>query len=63
MERLLAYIFIATVPNKMVRLERMLDYRNAGLQRYHCTSLSGTQCFAGTPFSSRAACLSGRPEG
>ena len=28
-----------TVPRKVVRLERMLDYRVVGLQRFHCKQL------------------------
>ena len=28
---------MATVLHEMVGLERMLDYRGVGLQRYHCT--------------------------
>ena len=27
---------MVTVPHKMVGLERMLDYRGVGLQRFHC---------------------------
>ena len=30
---------MVTVPHSMVGLERMLDYRGVGLQRFHCSSL------------------------
>ena len=35
-ECLLPYLCMVTVPRIMVRLERMLDYRDAGLERFHC---------------------------
>ena len=35
---LLPYISMTDVPHKMVGLERMLDYRGVGLERFHCTS-------------------------
>ena len=37
MECLLRYLCMVTVPHIMVRLERMLDYRGVGLERFHCT--------------------------
>ena len=37
MEYLLPYLCMVTVPNMMVGLERMLDYRGVGLARFHCT--------------------------
>ena len=37
MECLLPYLSMATVPIIMVGLERMLDYRGVGLERFHCT--------------------------
>ena len=36
MECLLPYLCIVTVPHIMVGLERMLDYRGAGLAKFHC---------------------------
>ena len=39
MECLLPYLSIVTVSHIMVVLERMLDYRGGGLERFHCTSL------------------------
>ena len=38
MECLLPYISMVTVPHIMVGLERMLDYRGVGLERFHCTT-------------------------
>ena len=38
MERLLPYLSMVTVPHIMVGLERMLDYRGAELERFHCNS-------------------------
>ena len=37
MECLLPYLSMVTVPHIMVGLERMLDYRGVGLERFHCT--------------------------
>ena len=37
MEYLLPYLCMVTVPHVMVGLERMLDYRGVGLERFHCT--------------------------
>ena len=37
MEYLLPYLCMVTVPHIMVGLERMLDYRGVGLERFHCT--------------------------
>ena len=37
MECLLPYLCMVTVPYVMVALERMLDYRGVGLERFHCT--------------------------
>ena len=36
MECLLPYLRMLTVPPIMVGLERMLDYRGVGLERFHC---------------------------
>ena len=36
MECLLPYLRMVTVPHIMVGLERMLDYRSVGLERFHC---------------------------
>ena len=36
MECLLPYLNMVTVPHIMVGLERMLDYRDIGLERFHC---------------------------
>ena len=37
MECLLPYLSMVTVPHIMVGLERMLDYRSVGLERFHCS--------------------------
>ena len=34
---ILKYVRMMTVPHIMVGLERMLDYRGVGLERFHCT--------------------------
>ena len=39
MECLLSYLCMVTVPHIMVGLERMLDYRGVGLERFHCIIL------------------------
>ena len=39
MECLLPYLCIMTVALVMVRLERMLDYRGVGLERFHCSKI------------------------
>ena len=39
MECLLPYLCMATVPHVMVGLERMLDCRCVGLERFHCTGV------------------------
>ena len=39
MEYLLPYSCMVTVPHIMVGLERMLDYRGVGLERFHCISI------------------------
>ena len=36
MECFLLYLCMVTVPHIMVGLERMLDYRGVGLERFHC---------------------------
>ena len=36
MECLLPYLSMVTVPHIMVGLEKMLDYRDVGLERFHC---------------------------
>ena len=38
MECLLPYLCMVTVPHILVGLERMLDYRGVGLERFHFTS-------------------------
>ena len=38
MECLLLYLCMVTVPHIMVGLERMLDYRSVGLERFHCST-------------------------
>ena len=40
MECLLPYLCMVTVPNIMVGLERMLDYRGVGLASFHCMYVS-----------------------
>ena len=41
MECLLPYLCMVTAPhNIMVGLERMLEYRGVGLERFHCYSTS-----------------------
>ena len=39
MECLLPYLSMVTVPHIMVGLERILDYRGVGLERFHCTRI------------------------
>ena len=34
--KMYVYLNMVIVPHKMVGLERMLDYRGVGLQRFHC---------------------------
>ena len=36
-ECLLPYFNMVAVPHEMVGLERMLDYRGVGLEKFHCT--------------------------
>ena len=43
MECLLPYLSMVTVPYIMVELERMLDYRGVGLERFHCINFNRTQ--------------------
>ena len=38
MECLLPYLSMVTVTHIMVGLERMLDYRGVGLERFHCNN-------------------------
>ena len=38
MECLLPYLRMVTVPHTVIGLERMLDYRGVGLERFHCSS-------------------------
>ena len=42
MECLLPYLCMVTVPHimHMVGLERMLDYRGIGLERFHCIRIT-----------------------
>ena len=40
MECLLPYLCMVTVPHIMVGLERVLDYRGVGLERFHCTCIT-----------------------
>ena len=42
MECLLPYLCMVTVPHIMVGLERMLDYRGVGLERFHRTGIHHT---------------------
>ena len=42
MECLLPYLCMVTVPHIMVGLERMLDYRGVGLERFHCNIIPAT---------------------
>ena len=44
MECLLPYISMVDVPHKMVGLERMLDYRGVGLERFHCSLIPFCNC-------------------
>ena len=45
MECLLPYLCMVTVPHIMVGLERMLDYRVVGLERFHCACNLLSQLF------------------
>ena len=40
LECLLTYLSMVTVPHIMVRLERMLDYRGVGLERFYCNNIA-----------------------
>ena len=42
MECLLPYLCMVTVHHIMVGLERMLDYRGVGLERFHCMKIEYT---------------------
>ena len=44
-ECLLPYLSMVTVPHIMVGLERMLDYRGVGLERFHCSSIVQTSAY------------------
>ena len=44
MECLLPYLSMVTVSHIMVGLERMLDYRGVGLERFHCTYVCLSFC-------------------
>ena len=44
MEYHLPYLCMVTVPDIMVGLERMLDYRGVGLARFHCTYVCWCLC-------------------
>ena len=44
MECLLPYLCMVAVPHIMVGLERMLDYRGVGLERFHCTYIRRHVC-------------------
>ena len=44
MEYHLPFSSMVTVPHIMVELERMLDYRGVGLERFHCMYLQYRQC-------------------
>ena len=51
MEYLLPYLSLVTVPHIMVELERMLDYRGVGLERFHCTGICAVlPCSANVQF-------------
>ena len=45
MESLLPYLRMLTVPHIMVGLERMLDYRGVGLERFHCIYTLSCTCY------------------
>ena len=45
MECLLPYLCMVTVPHITVGLERMLDYRDVGLERFHCTYVQVSKSF------------------
>ena len=47
MECLLPYLSMVTVPHVMVGLERMLDYRGVGLERFHCIYICILQLYIG----------------
>ena len=49
MECLLPYLNMVTVPHIMVRLERMLDYRGVGLERFHCIYIYKAWSIYSTP--------------
>ena len=49
MECLLPYLCMVTVPHIMVGLERMLDYRGVGLERFHCIHKSTRFTFFSFP--------------
>ena len=44
MECLLPYLCMVTVPHMMVGLERMLDYRGVGLERFQCINVWNSTC-------------------
>ena len=46
MECLLPYLCMVIVPHTMVGLEKMLDYRGVGLERFHCNMLYRTMCIS-----------------
>ena len=48
-ECLLPYLSMVTVPHIMVGLERMLDYRGVGLERFHCTTIPVVGSAGGYP--------------
>ena len=52
MKCLLPYLSMVTVPHIMVGLERMLDYRGVGLERFHCSEDCVLECLllVSTPF-------------
>ena len=58
MECLLPYLCMVTVPHIMVGLEKMLDYRGVGLERFHCTHnvmYLMYSCFQSSPSQDKSA--------
>ena len=51
MKCLLPYLCMVNVPPIMVGIERMLDYRGVGLERFHCSLEEGFHTKSMTPHS------------
>ena len=45
MECLLPYLCMVTVPHITAELEKMLDYRGVGLERFHCIQVDSSDIF------------------